>query len=84
VIADPIAKNITHVVVEESRPPQIDRLVPVESVVDTVDSTIYLNCSRQELVRMVPLIEAEFLWGEIPGFTDPAPTSCTHMSFPAG
>ena len=73
VIVDPIAKKITHVVVEEAEPPHIERLVPMRIVLGTIDNAIYLNCSREELGRMTPLIEAEFLWAEIPGFNESHP-----------
>jgi hypothetical protein len=73
VIVDPIAKKTTHVVVEERKPPHIERLVPMREVLGTIDNAIYLNCSRQELGRMTPLIEAEFLWAEIPGFNESHP-----------
>ncbi len=73
VVVDPVAKKITHVVVEEGKPPLIERLVPVSLISGTVESAIYLNCSREELGELTPLIEAEFLWGEIPGFGETQP-----------
>jgi uncharacterized protein YrrD len=72
-IVNPITKKITHVVVEEKKLPHIERLVPVQSIVDTADDRIYLNCSRQELGQMTPLIESEFLWAEIPEFNGSHP-----------
>lgn len=68
VIVNPIARKMTHVVVEEKKLPNVERLVPIRSIVETGDELIYLNCSRQGLGQMPPLIEAEFLWAEIPEF----------------
>jgi hypothetical protein len=73
VIVDPVAKKITHAVVEERKPPHIERLVPVRVIMGTIDEVIYLNCSRQELGEMIPLIEAEFLWAETAGFNESHP-----------
>jgi sporulation protein YlmC with PRC-barrel domain len=73
VIVDPIAKKITHVVVEERKLPHIDRLVPARFILGTIDNVIFLDCSRHELGKMIPLIEAEFLSAEIPGFNESHP-----------
>ena len=70
VIVNPITKRITHVVVEERKLPHVERLVPIRFIVETGDDLVYLDCSRQELGQMTPLIEAEFLWVEIPGFDE--------------
>ena len=61
VIVNPITKKITHVVVEERRLPHIERLVPIALVLGTGEDVISLACSRQELGKMTPLIESEFL-----------------------
>jgi sporulation protein YlmC with PRC-barrel domain len=68
VIVNPITKKTTHVVVEERKPPHIERLVPIQFIAGTDHDQIYLNCTRQELGQLTPLIEAEFLWAKIPGF----------------
>lgn len=73
VIVNPITRKMTHVVVEEKKLPHIERLVPSQSVVETGDDLITLNCSRQELGQMAPLIESEFLWAEIPGLDEAYP-----------
>jgi sporulation protein YlmC with PRC-barrel domain len=70
VIVNPIARKMTHVVVEEKDLPSVERLVPMRSIVETGDELIYLDCSRQELGQMSPLIESEFLWAEIPEFRE--------------
>ena len=72
-IVNPITRKITHVVVEESNPPQIERLVPIRCIVQAGDGLIYLACSKQELGQMTPLIESEFLWAEIPGLDEAYP-----------
>ena len=73
VIVNPITRKMTHLVVEESKRPQIERLVPIQSVVKAGDGLIYLDCSQQELGQMTPLIESEFLWAEIPGLDEAYP-----------
>jgi hypothetical protein len=73
VIVNPITRKLTHIVVEESKPPQIERLVPIQSIVRADDGLIYLDCSQQDLGQMTPLIESEFLWAEIPGLDEAYP-----------
>jgi hypothetical protein len=73
VIVDPIARKITHVVVEERKLPHIDRLVPTRFILGTIDNVIFLDCSRQELGKMIPSIEAEFLSAEMAGFNESHP-----------
>ena len=45
----------------------------VEAIVDSSADQIFLGCSRQELGKMTPLIEAEYIWAEIPGISESEP-----------
>ncbi len=83
-IINPINRKMTHVVVEERRPPNIERLVPIQFIARAAHDQIHLNCSRQELGQLTPLIESEFMWAKIPGFKNPTLTFCTHTSLPRG
>ena len=51
----------------------MQRLVPVQFIAGTDHDQIYLNCTRQELRLLTPLVEAEFLWAKIPGFNKSHP-----------
>lgn len=73
VIVNPVSKEITHVVVEERRPPHIERLVPIQFIASTDRDQILLNRTLRELGQLTPLIEAEYLWAKIPGFNKTQP-----------
>lgn len=73
VIVNPITKKMTHLVVEERNPPQVERLVPVLDIVETTSELVCLGCTQQELGQMPPLVEAEFLWADIPGLNGSFP-----------
>lgn len=72
-IVNPITGKMTHVVIEESRTPNIERLVPLQAIVDANDDLLYLSCTRQELAQMQPFIESEFMWIEIPDLDESFP-----------
>jgi sporulation protein YlmC with PRC-barrel domain len=78
VIVNPATRKVTHLAVEESKVPHIERLVPVGYIVNTSGDLVNLDCTRQELSRMKPLIEAEFVWAEFPEFDE----SCPYMLLP--
>lgn len=52
VIANPINRRLTHLVVQYNRPPFDEYLVLVEQVIETNPSLIRLNCTREQLLKM--------------------------------
>jgi sporulation protein YlmC with PRC-barrel domain len=66
VVLNPVSRRVTHVVVKQGTFPRLERLVPVGMVAETSPNQIQLNCSQQELERLEPFIETEFLPGEFP------------------
>jgi len=71
VVLDPVARAITHVVVEPRRGHGVARLVPVESV-DVGDDDVHIRCTTAEFERFEPAEETEFLSGaEAYGDYDP-------------
>jgi uncharacterized protein YrrD len=66
VILNPVTRQVTHIVVKQDNFPHLERLVPVKMVVKTSPDQIYLTCTQQELHRLEPFIETEFVNGEFP------------------
>ena len=60
-IVNPIDARITHLVVIENDFPYIERLVPVETILDSSPNSIQLRCNKAQLSEMEPFKEAEFL-----------------------
>ena len=61
VIVNPLTEEVTHIVVKAKTPLQVERLVPVMFVKATTSERIQLSCSRHQLGRLRPFIEAEFV-----------------------
>jgi hypothetical protein len=61
IVLDPIKEDITHFVVEESNLPNIERLVPIENIAKSSHDEIHLTCTREELSKMDPFVETDFL-----------------------
>jgi len=66
VLIDPVADQVTHVVVKEDSSPNTEYIVPVGSVTETVDDTIRLHCSKAELEKMDPFIKTKFIEEKAP------------------
>ena len=62
VIVDPVARTVTHLVVESKHRRGIDRLVPLD-LVDTTTDEIRLRCTRAEFDQLDPAEETQFLPG---------------------
>ncbi len=60
-IINPINQQITHLVVIEKDFPYIERLVPVETIVDSSPNSIQLRCNKAKLADMEPFKEADFV-----------------------
>lgn len=66
VILNPVTERVTHLVVSERGFPHTEFLVPLEMLVETSPTTIRLGCSGEELRRLDPFIEVEYLPGQEP------------------
>jgi sporulation protein YlmC with PRC-barrel domain len=66
VIINPITRRMTHLVVREAKTPHTKRMVPVALVVETTPNLVRMGCTRDELAKMEPFIETEYIRAEIP------------------
>ena len=68
VVLDPVARAVTHLVVEPKHRHGLDRLVPL-GLVDTTTGQIRLRCTRAEFENLEPAVETHFPSGQqrVPG-----------------
>ncbi len=64
VIVGPVARKVTHFVVEDQNP--VQRIVPIDRVVETTPESIQLHCSKDKLAQMEPFLERHFIETEHP------------------
>ena len=64
VVIDPVARELTHLVVGQKHGPQAPRLVPVGLAAATADG-IQLRCTLAEFSKLNPAEETQFLEGTI-------------------
>ena len=66
VLIDPVADQVTHLVVREDAFPNTEYIVPVEVVSETIAGTIQLHCSKAKLKRMRRFIKTTFIEEKMP------------------
>jgi hypothetical protein len=66
-LINPVRKEVTHVVVKEAEVPHEERVVSTEVVSETTPDMIMLACTRDQLNRMDPFIETEYIREEMSG-----------------
>lgn len=66
VILDPTTEKITHVVVKEKRFPNVERLVPIDIIIESTPNSILLRCSAEDLAKMEEFIDHEFIKADKP------------------
>ena len=66
VLINPVHKKVTHLVIQETEPSHIERVVPIEAVSETTHDVILLRYSRDELTKMDPFIQREYIRDKIP------------------
>ena len=54
VIVNPMTQKVIHLVVSEKKWPYVERLVPVDQVVETTSTLIRLRCTGADLAEMQP------------------------------
>lgn len=64
VIIHPISKLITHIVVQEKGFIGIERLIPVEEILESRTDQITLRCSLDEFSKFVSFIETDYIGGD--------------------
>jgi len=74
VIADPVARTITHLVIQPRHRPERGRLVPLE-LVDTPAGAIRLRCTLAEFDELEPAEEVDLVPGAEYGGVVPGPVS---------
>ena len=75
VLIDPILGQVAHLVVREDVSPNMEYIVPIDFVVETIADTIRLSCSKTELEKMKPFIKTKFIEEKLPD---------KNFGFPAG
>jgi sporulation protein YlmC with PRC-barrel domain len=65
VIVDPVAKDVTHIVVREQQFPHAEYLVPADLIVESMPETIWLRCSERELHKLDPFVETHYEEGDL-------------------
>jgi sporulation protein YlmC with PRC-barrel domain len=60
-VINPVNERITHLVVAEKSFPNIERLVPVETILASSPNSIQLRCSQSELSGMDAFEETDFI-----------------------
>jgi uncharacterized membrane protein/sporulation protein YlmC with PRC-barrel domain len=69
VIINPITKELTHFVVQHKQQDEtVDRLVPVEKVVETGPNLIRLSLATAELAEMEPFTSSHYLKVDVPDY----------------
>jgi sporulation protein YlmC with PRC-barrel domain len=61
VLINPVADQVTHLVVKEDSPPNTEYIVPVDFVTETKADTIQLRCSKAELEKMDPFNKTMYI-----------------------
>lgn len=79
-IINPINEHITHLVVLEKDFPYIERLVPMEAILDSSPKSIQLRCNNAQLSDMQTFIEADFISTD--RFASSIPYAIPYLAWP--
>jgi hypothetical protein len=66
VLVNPVIDQVTHLVVRMDASPNIEYIIPMDCVVETIAETIRLRCSKAELEKMEPFIKTTFIQEKVP------------------
>jgi sporulation protein YlmC with PRC-barrel domain len=66
IILNPALEQVTHLVVKERRPSTIERLVPVNWVVNTTPEVILLDHTRAEFAQLDSFNQTDFIFANVP------------------
>jgi len=73
VLINPVRKEVTHLVVKETEWPHTERVVPIEAVSETAPDVILLRSRRDQVHKMAPFVESEYITEEMPKLERPLP-----------
>lgn len=71
IVLDPVKDNVSHIVVEEENLPHIERLVPIAEIAESNQGEIRLKCSREDVSKMPPFVETDFIRSDDVEFSVP-------------
>src|SRR5690349_8052743 len=60
-IVDPLARQLTHIVVQDHTVPAVEHLVPLARVVSTTHDRVTLDCTRNTLTALEPFAEERYI-----------------------
>jgi sporulation protein YlmC with PRC-barrel domain len=84
IIYDPVTEQVTHIVVQEGKSPQIERLVPVNWIKETTPELILLDRTRDEAESLASFNLTDFVQRDVPHYaTDPQLTLLWPYRVPA-
>jgi sporulation protein YlmC with PRC-barrel domain len=63
-VVNPVKDRITHLVVAEKDYPHIERLVPVDQIIESKPDEINLRCTQNKLFQMESFVETDFIGGD--------------------
>jgi hypothetical protein len=66
VVINPVTQQLTHIVVEISRIPSAERVVPLHKLAETTATMIRLSCTKDELKAMPDFVEHHYVRVEKP------------------
>lgn len=97
IILNPRIKRVTHLVVREDSPPHVQRLVPIDQLLNSNSNAIHLRCTRGELAGMENFVKREYMRVDVPPtylpseytmspiyFSPPAELTIEHLRVPSG
>ncbi len=61
VIINPTTEQVTHMVIRKSGFQHIERLIPIDWIVETTPNSIRLRCTKDELAALEPFIETSYI-----------------------
>ena len=68
VILRPTTRQVTHIIVKEEGFPYMNRIVPIELVVESPGWPVHLRCTRGQLAVLKPFLELGDVWADVPHF----------------
>jgi len=60
-IVEPLARQLTHIVVQDDTVPAVDHLVPVARVAGTTHERVRLDCTRETLAALEPFAQERYI-----------------------
>jgi hypothetical protein len=78
-VMNPVTETVTHLVVRETHPPHMERLVAADDVTKTTSESIELQCTTDQLAAMEPFSEKHFVHVDMPSYS---PTGAGIFAFP--